>query len=93
MSVPSDSIALSDPVTEQKAEETVQEAKEVVKDTPPSQIVQEPTSTVPENVKDAAASVIRGNFGNNPERRRKLGDRYQEIQSKVNEMYRNGEVH
>ena len=33
-----------------------------------------------------------GNYGNNPERRKKLGDRYQEIQSKVNEMYRNGEV-
>ena len=57
----------------------------------PSPDVQKPSASV-EEVKAAAISVIRGNYGNNPERRRKLGERYQEIQSKVNEMYRNGEV-
>lgn len=57
----------------------------------PTQEVQKPSAPV-EEVKEVAISVIRGNYGNNPERRRKLGDRYQEIQSKVNEMYRNGEV-
>ena len=57
----------------------------------PTQGAQTATMHV-EEVKKAAISVIRGNYGNNPERRRKLGDRYQEIQSKVNEMYRNGEV-
>lgn len=39
-----------------------------------------------------ALSVIRGNYGNNPVRRRKLGDRYQEIQDRVNQMYREGKV-
>jgi len=42
-------------------------------------------------IKDAL-SVIRGNYGNNPDRRRLLKERYQEIQNKVNEMYRNGQV-
>lgn len=44
-------------------------------------------------IEEAAISVIRGNYGNNPIRKRKLGDRYQEIQDKVNQMYREGLVH
>ncbi len=43
-------------------------------------------------IDEAALSVIRGNYGNNPERKRKLGDRYQEIQNRVNQMYREGKV-
>lgn len=45
-----------------------------------------------DNVEKEALSVIRGNYGNNPDRRRLLKERYQEIQNKVNEMYRNGQV-
>lgn len=45
-----------------------------------------------EDVVKEALSVIRGNYGNNPDRRRMLKERYQEIQNKVNEMYRNGQV-
>ena len=41
---------------------------------------------------EKANIVIRGTFGNNPDRKRALGDAYQEIQDRVNEMYRNGEV-
>ena len=47
---------------------------------------------VSDDVVKEALSVIRGNYGNNPERRRLLKERYQEIQNKVNEMYRNGQV-
>ena len=43
-------------------------------------------------LREKANVVIRGYFGNNPERKRTLGDAYKEIQDKVNEMYRNGEV-
>ena len=43
-------------------------------------------------LREKANVVIRGYFGNNPERKRTLGDAYREIQDKVNEMYRNGEV-
>ena len=45
-----------------------------------------------EDVVKEALSVIRGNYGKNPDRRRLLKERYQEIQNKVNEMYRNGQV-
>ena len=79
--------------TNVEADQVVEEPKQEIdsKPTQPTQDAQKPSAPV-EEVKAAAISVIRGNYGNNPERRRKLGDRYQEIQSKVNEMYRNGEV-
>ena len=79
--------------TDVEEAQVVEEPKQEIDSKPiqPTQDVQK-TSTPVEEVKAAAISVIRGNYGNNPERRRKLGDRYQEIQSKVNEMYRNGEV-
>jgi len=37
-----------------------------------------------------ALRVVRGEFGNGQERKNALGDRYTEIQSRVNEMYREG---
>lgn len=43
-------------------------------------------------VEEEAIEVIRGKYGNGAVRKRNLGDRYAEIQSKVNEMYRNGQV-
>ena len=43
-------------------------------------------------VEEEAKEVIRGKYGNGDVRKRNLGDRYAEIQSKVNEMYRNGQV-
>lgn len=44
-------------------------------------------------VEEEAKEVIRGKYGNGAVRKRNLGDRYAEIQNKVNEMYRNGLVH
>lgn len=43
-------------------------------------------------VEEEAKEVIRGKYGNGAVRKKNLGDRYSEIQSKVNEMYRNGLV-
>lgn len=40
-----------------------------------------------------AKHVIRGDFGNGKERKDKLGSEYDDIQRKVNEMYRNGELY
>lgn len=79
--------------TDVEADQVVEEPKQEIDSKPiqPTQDIQKPSTPV-EELKAAAISVIRGNYGNNPERRRKLGNRYQEIQSKVNEMYRNGEV-
>lgn len=45
-----------------------------------------------DNVVENAIRVIRGDFGNGQERKDKLGSAYSEIQKKVNEMYRNGQV-
>lgn len=45
------------------------------------------------NVEQMAWSVIRGNYDNNPIRRQKLGEDYEAIQDKVNELYRKGLVH
>lgn len=52
----------------------------------------EKPTAVSDDVQKEAFAVIRGNYGNNPDRRRLLKDRYQEIQDKVNEMYRNNRV-
>ena len=51
-------------------------------------------ATIPmsDNVEENARHVIRGDFGNGQERKDKLGSAYAEIQSKVNEMYRQGLV-
>lgn len=48
-----------------------------------------PTGTIEQQ----ALQVIRGDFGNGQERRLKLGDQYDVIQAKVNEMYRNNQMH
>lgn len=40
------------------------------------------------DVEAMALRVIRGDFGNNPDRRQKLGDDYQVIQNRVNELMR-----
>lgn len=52
-----------------------------------------PTRIATGTVEQEANAVIRGNYGNGEERKRILGDRYAEIQSKVNEMYWNGLVY
>ena len=52
-----------------------------------------PRASVKGTVEEEAREVIRGKYGNGDVRKRNLGDRYAEIQAKVNEMYRNGQVH
>jgi hypothetical protein len=42
------------------------------------------------SIEEKAKRVIRGDFGNGAERINNLGSEYNAIQSKVNEMYRNG---
>lgn len=50
------------------------------------------STSVSDDVVEKAKRVIRGDFGNGQERKDKLGASYAEIQNKVNEMYRRGEV-
>lgn len=51
-------------------------------------------STLPTNISDnieqEALNVIRGDYGNVPERRERLGSKYQEIQNRVNQLKREG---
>ena len=50
------------------------------------------TATDASSIESKAKDVIRGKYGNGQIRKDKLGASYAEIQSKVNEMYRNGLV-
>lgn len=44
-------------------------------------------------VEEEAWRTIRGNYGNGAARKEALGSRYDEIQAKVNDFYREGKVH
>ena len=62
---------------------------------PTPKIVDEPVAPaapVSGSVEENARRVIRGDFGNGKVRKDKLGASYSEIQSRVNEMYRQGLV-
>ena len=59
--------------------------------TKPTEPVAQP-ATLSGSLEEKAKEVIRGNYGNGEVRKQKLGEQYSEIQSKVNEMYRNGQV-
>ena len=44
-------------------------------------------------IEEEAWRTIRGNYGNGAIRKEALGNRYEEIQAKVNDLYREGKVH
>jgi hypothetical protein len=52
----------------------------------PNQEKTYPQSTVSDDIETEAKNVIRGKYGNNPDRRNVLGSRYDEIQSRVNQL-------
>ena len=47
-------------------------------------------SNISDNIEQEALNVIRGDYGNVPERREKLGSKYQEVQNRVNQLKREG---
>ena len=55
----------------------------------PAKPVTQPDN-VSDNVEQEAMNVIRGDYGNVPERRQKLGSKYQEIQNRVNQLKKEG---
>ena len=64
-----------------------------VAEVPKSEVKQEVAAqpaNVSDNVEQEAINVIRGNYGNVPERREKLGSKYQEIQNRVNQLKKEG---
>ncbi|MDE6577450.1 MAG: hypothetical protein K2J82_07115 [Muribaculaceae bacterium] len=48
------------------------------------------TSVLNSDVEEEALKVIRGDYGNIPERKTKLGSKYQPIQNRVNQLKREG---
>lgn len=53
-------------------------------------IIENPPIPISSDIEKEALKVIRGEYGNNPIRKNKLGDDYQNIQNKVNEMKKAG---
>lgn len=87
---------ITESIDSTKQDDTVVEGTVVVNSNVEPDQVQEIKSSAnmsTENVEQMAWSVIRGNYDNNPIRRQKLGEDYQVIQDKVNELYRKGLVH
>lgn len=87
--IASESISLNQEdasIEEISATESVRETADVVSSIEtPNEV---PASVLSGSLEDKARQVIRGNFGNGAERRKRLGSEYTEIQNKVNEMYR-----
>ncbi|MBR4886392.1 MAG: hypothetical protein IKU16_03815 [Muribaculaceae bacterium] len=48
------------------------------------------STTTATDIEEKAKSVIRGEFGNGQERKKRLGSDYSEVQKKVNEIYSKG---
>ena len=90
----------SESSTQSEAQPSVQNpAKDQVSETQQNRANAETTApsqttafTVTGTVQEIAKDVIYGKYGNVPERRAALGNRYEEIQREVNRMYRSGEV-
>ncbi len=96
-------VAPTTPKSEGKQSETpasnVPSSSKPVQQTPSKQIdvtnnkIAAASAPIGGDVVENAKRVIRGDFGNGQERKDKLGSAYSEIQSKVNEMYRQGLVY
>ena len=82
--------AKQNPATDVKTTKSEQSKSFASQVSKPSSVTSAPVNT---DVEVNARRVIRGDFGNGQVRKDKLGSSYSEIQSKVNEMYRQGLVH
>lgn len=85
-----DSITDGTPLAKDSFDEEAKDKSTISKESPEK--IAEPVSNTNavSNVETEALKVIRGDYGNNPERRRNLGSNYQSIQERVNELKRQG---
>lgn len=98
--VEGEGISSTTPVEKSKPDNTATQKPEVAKQVSQSSTkksssnASSPSSaTVPEGtLEQKAKDVVRGIYGNGADRVRALGSEYDAIQSRVNEMYRNGEI-
>lgn len=73
--------------------QTVDNTNEPSSEATTTQSVQSTEEEPDGSVEKTANEVVKGIYGNGNVRKNKLGNRYQEIQNRVNEMYRQGLVH
>lgn len=69
--------------------ETENDAPQVITATS-EQLAEQSAASVSSDVESEAIKVIRGDYGNCPERKKNLGDKYQLIQNRVNQLKRQG---
>ncbi len=88
----SDSLAKRDTESVEISVNGQNKEKEQLPSKTKEQVIQTTTSnaTIVSDVESEALKVIHGDYGNNPERKTKLGSKYQTIQSRVNELKREG---
>lgn len=80
------------PAPDGAADAAGQPAKSGTANAGPAGVDAAQASTVGGDVEELAREVIRGKYGNGEVRKQQLGDRYAEIQARVNEIYRKGLV-
>lgn len=73
-----------------QADEAVAKAEEIIETTTSSADPQVSASAVEGSTDTEALKVIRGDYGNIPQRKELLGARYTEIQSRVNQLKKEG---
>ncbi len=82
------SATVEEPITPQ-VETTPATTTPVAEPAPQPVVSNTPTVTLSQgNIEEKAKQVIRGNFGNGADRKQQLGNEYDAIQQRVNEMYR-----
>ena len=72
---------------------TFEETETIINESNGQQLERINTVFAAEYIEKMAIEVVKGNYGNNPERRNRLGADYSVIQRRVNEMYCQGLVH
>jgi hypothetical protein len=75
--------AIEDNTVDSQTEVPVEESAPISK---PTQETTYSRSAVSDDIEAEAINVIRGKYGNNPDRRNALGSRYNDIQSRVNQL-------
>lgn len=92
INIESDSVASNDSKIEESTYNEVEVSNENQSSKTESEDPEKISNTrdVPSDIEAEALKVIRGDYGNNPQRKSNLGNQYQPIQDRVNELKRQG---
>ena len=89
---PNETIEQTDSISDVNNVEEIDKSNDQVVERGETSTQSEPISTnsISDNVEAEAIKVIRGEYGNVPERKQLLGEQFQVIQARVNQMKRQG---